>query len=136
MKCPVCGGAELIHDTRDLTYTYKGHTTTVPNITGDFCPACGESVLERESGDEYAFAIRDFQAEVNASYVDPAFITRVRRKLRIDQREAAQLFGGGINAFSRYENGRAKPPASLVKLLKLLDKKPELMKDLRDIDAA
>lgn len=23
MKCPVCGAAELIHDTRDLPYTYK-----------------------------------------------------------------------------------------------------------------
>ncbi|WP_394341437.1 type II toxin-antitoxin system MqsA family antitoxin [Photorhabdus laumondii] len=22
MKCPVCGAAELIHDTRDLPYTY------------------------------------------------------------------------------------------------------------------
>lgn len=31
MKCPVCGAAELIHDTRDLPYTYKknnwGQTT-------------------------------------------------------------------------------------------------------------
>jgi len=26
MKCPVCGAAELIHDTRDLPYTYKGET--------------------------------------------------------------------------------------------------------------
>lgn len=136
MKCPVCGAAELIHDTRDVTYAYKGQTTTIHDITADYCPACGDSVMDAENGDKYAEAIRDFQQEVNASYIDPAFITRVRRKLRIDQREAAQLFGGGVNAFSRYENGRAKPPASLVKLLKLLDKKPELMKDLRDIDAA
>ena len=24
MKCPCCGAAELIHDTRDLPYSYKG----------------------------------------------------------------------------------------------------------------
>lgn len=30
MKCPVCGAAELIHDTRDLPYTYKGETTVIP----------------------------------------------------------------------------------------------------------
>ncbi|MCW3611357.1 type II toxin-antitoxin system MqsA family antitoxin, partial [Burkholderia cenocepacia] len=24
MKCPCCGAAELIHDTRDMPYTYKG----------------------------------------------------------------------------------------------------------------
>ena len=42
MKCPSCGAADLIHDTRDLPYTYKGETTTLPGVTGDFCPACGE----------------------------------------------------------------------------------------------
>jgi HTH-type transcriptional regulator / antitoxin MqsA len=30
-------------------------------------------------------------------------------------REAAKIFGGGINAFSRYENGKTKPPLVLVK---------------------
>ena len=37
MKCPVCGAAELIHDTRDLPYTYKGETTVIAAVTGDFC---------------------------------------------------------------------------------------------------
>jgi hypothetical protein len=27
----------------------------------------------------------------------------VRKKLKLDQREAAAIFGGGINAFSRHE---------------------------------
>ncbi len=27
------------------------------------------------------------------------------------------IFGGGVNAFSRYENGKTKPPLALVKLL-------------------
>ena len=38
--------------------------------------------------------------------VDPAFIARVRKKLALDQRQAAAVFGGGPNAFSRYENGQ------------------------------
>ena len=54
MKCPCCGAAELIHDTRDMSYTYKGETTTIPAVTGDFCPACGEVVLNREHGDRYS----------------------------------------------------------------------------------
>lgn len=29
MKCPVCGAAELIHDSRDLPYTYEGETTII-----------------------------------------------------------------------------------------------------------
>ncbi len=38
MKCPVCGAAELIHDTRDLPYTYKGESTVIQAVTGDYCP--------------------------------------------------------------------------------------------------
>lgn len=34
--------------------------------------------------------------------MDPRFITNVRKKLALDQREAAEIFGGGVNAFLRY----------------------------------
>jgi HTH-type transcriptional regulator/antitoxin MqsA len=45
MKCPSCGAAQLVHDTRDMPYTYKGETTLIPSATGDFCPACDEAML-------------------------------------------------------------------------------------------
>jgi len=125
MKCPVCGAAELIHDTRDVTYTYKGETTTIPAVTGDFCPACAEVVLDLAEADRYGVAVRAFNKQVNASIVDPGFIASVRIKLALDQREAAEIFGGGVNAFSRYENGKTKPPLALVKLLKVLDRHPD-----------
>ena len=131
MKCPNCGQAELIHDTRDVPYVYKGEQTVLPEVTGDFCPACGEVLLDREHGDRYSERVGAFQRQVNAAYVDPAFIAKVRKKLRLDQREAAEVFGGGVNAFSRYENGKTKPPLALVKLLKVLDRHPELLKEVR-----
>lgn len=68
--------------------------------------------------------MRAFSKQVNAAIVDPGFITNVCKKLDLDQREAAEIFGGGINAFSRYENGKTKPPLALVKLFKLLDRPP------------
>lgn len=131
MKCPSCGAAALIQDTRDLPYVYKGEHTVIPEVTGEFCPACGEVVLEREQGDRYSELIGAFQRQVNAAYVDPAYIAKVRKKLDLDQREAADIFGGGVNAFSRYENGKTKPPLALVKLLKVLDRHPELLKEVR-----
>jgi len=109
MKCPVCGAAELIQDTRDLPYIYKGEATIIPAVTGEFCPACDEVVLNREHGDRYSELLGAFQRQVNAAFVDPDYITRVRRKLDLDQRQAAELFGGGVNAFSRYENGKTRP---------------------------
>jgi HTH-type transcriptional regulator / antitoxin MqsA len=131
MKCPVCGAAELIHDTRDLPYTYKGEATAILAVTGEFCPACDESVLDAEQSARVMRDMKAFTKQVNAAIVDPLFITTVRKKLDLDQREAAELFGGGVNAFSRYENGKTKPPLALVKLFKLLDRHPDLLKAVR-----
>lgn len=131
MKCPNCGAAELHHDTRDIPYIYKSESTTIPAVTGDYCPACGEVVLDREHGDRYSDLIGQFQRQVNAAYVDPAYIAKVRKKLDLDQREAAEIFGGGVNAFSRYENGKTKPPLALVKLLKVLERHPDLLEEVK-----
>ncbi len=42
----------------------------------------------------------------------------------------SRLTGGGHNAFSRYERGEAAPLPAVVNLFRLLDKHPELLKDL------
>jgi HTH-type transcriptional regulator/antitoxin MqsA len=57
----------------------------------------------------------------------------LHQKLALDQQEAAEIFGGGVNAFSRYENGKTKPSLALVKLLKLLDTHPELLQEVKAI---
>lgn len=131
MKCLSCTAAKLVNDTRDMPYTYKGESTTIPAVCGCFCPACGESVLDASESARVSAAMLEFNKQVNASIVEPGFIVRVRRKLALDQREAAQIFGGGVNAFSRYENGKTKPPLALVKLLKVLDRHPELLNEVR-----
>ena len=41
MKCPSCGVGKLVRDTRDISYAYKGETTTIPAVRGDFCPSGG-----------------------------------------------------------------------------------------------
>jgi HTH-type transcriptional regulator/antitoxin MqsA len=131
MKCPVCGSAELIHDTRDIPFTYKGETTVINSVTGDFCPACTESILDPAESNRVMREMKTFSKQVNAAIVDPEFITNVRKKLDLDQREAAEIFGGGVNAFSRYENGKTKPPLALVKLLKVLERHPDLLSEVR-----
>lgn len=131
MKCPSCGAAKLVRKTRDLSYTYKGETTTIRRVAGDYCPSCGEAVLDPGESARTSAAMLAFNKRVNAASVDPAFIARVRRKLDLDQKEAAEIFGGGVNAFSRYETGRTKPPLALVQLLRLLDKHPDQLDELR-----
>ena len=127
MKCPLCAEQDLLLDTRDIEYSYKGESTGILSVQGEFCPACGEMLLDSTEAARVSAAMVEFNKQVNALIVDPKFISNVRKKLNLDQREAAELFGGGVNAFSRYETGKTKPPLALVKLLRILDSHPELL---------
>jgi HTH-type transcriptional regulator/antitoxin MqsA len=131
MKCPACGAAQLVRETRDMPYIYKGETAAIPAVAGDYCPACGDAVLSAAESARVSAAVLDFNKQVNGTIVGPAFIASVRKKLALDQREAAEIFGAGVNAFSRYENGKTKPPLALVKLLRVLDRHPELLGEVR-----
>lgn len=66
MQCPNCGHAELVHDTRDLPYACKGESTVLPQVTGAFCPACGESVLDADKTRRTLDLMLAFNTRVNA----------------------------------------------------------------------
>ena len=114
-----------------MPYVYKGESTIIPNVTGAFCGACGEAILDADESARVSGLMLEFNKQVNAAAVDPEFIISVRKKLALDQREAGEIFGGGVNAFSRYENGKTRPPLALVKLLRVLDRHPDLLAEVR-----
>ncbi len=130
MKCPICGGAKLLKDTRDVPYTYKGEETILPQVNGQFCRACGESVLDANESERISGLMLDFNKQVNGAIVDPEFIASVRKNSELIKGRLQTIFGGGVNAFSRYENGKTKPPLALVKLLKVLDRHPDLLSEV------
>ena len=66
MKCPVCGQAELVPDTRDVPYTYKGHTTAIKAITGEYCDACGDAVYGPDAGRKLSAGMVEFKRKIDA----------------------------------------------------------------------
>lgn len=68
MKCPVCGAAELIRNTRDMPYTYKGASTVIEGVMGDFCPACDKAVLDVAESTRTSELMMQFNKEINAAY--------------------------------------------------------------------
>ncbi len=82
MKCPSCAVAELVHDTRDMPYTYKNESTVIPAVTGDFCPACGEAVLDVAESMRTSAAMLEFNKQVNASIVNPRLHCERSQKAR------------------------------------------------------
>jgi HTH-type transcriptional regulator / antitoxin MqsA len=111
-----------------FTVEHAGMSATVDGLSGWRCSACGEVEFDADSARRYAAAgdtlvLRERERQSKE-------IRRIRRKLGLSQVAAARLTGGGHNAFSRYERGEATPMPAVVNLFRLLDKHPELLKDL------
>lgn len=66
MKCPACGAAEMVRDTRDVPFTYKRRTTIIRSMTADFCPECGESIPDQIEGERISALMLAFKREVDA----------------------------------------------------------------------
>lgn len=128
-ECLHCGQGTLVHGTRDVPYSYKGHQAVVSKVKGWHCPHCREVEFDKGEGARFAEAISRIAAEIDAQ--EAAELVRIRKKLKLTQQEAAQLTGGGPNAFSRYERGKAKPVQAVTNLFKLLDRHPDLLRELR-----
>jgi HTH-type transcriptional regulator/antitoxin MqsA len=128
MKCPACGNAEMVTKIQDEALEYGGQSLTLHSMKGEFCPACGEGIWDEESYRRYteaqAAVIRAVKGDVSAD------IRRIRKSLKLTQTELSEVVGIGKVAFSRYERGETKPPAPLVKLLKLVERHPDLIAEM------
>lgn len=128
MKCPACGNSEMVNKIKDETLSYGGQSLTLHSMKGNFCPACGDGIWDEESYLRYTEAqsaiIRAVKGDVSAD------IRRIRKNLKLTQTELSEVVGIGKVAFSRYERGESKPPNPLVKLLKLVEKHPDLLAEM------
>lgn len=134
MKCPECGHAEMKVKTLDETLSFGGQSLTLHGMKGAFCKACEEGVWDEESYRRYTEAqaalIRAVKGDVSAE------IRRIRKKLKLTQADLADAFGVGKVAFSRYERGETRPPAPVVKLLRLIERHPELLTEMQEVQTA
>jgi HTH-type transcriptional regulator/antitoxin MqsA len=59
MRCPSCAKAELVHGTHDVPCTGTGESIIVSAGTGDYCPVCGECVLDAGEASRVSEAMLD-----------------------------------------------------------------------------
>jgi HTH-type transcriptional regulator/antitoxin MqsA len=126
--CLNCEKSDMIRGKKDCDFAYRGHHVTVRAVDGWHCPECGEVEFSGNEGTRCSEALEKLRLRVDAE--ESAELVRIRKKLKLSQRRAAEIAGGGVNAFSRYENGKAKPVAAVVNLFRLLDKHPELIDEI------
>lgn len=130
MKCGACGGDHIVHETRDIERDYRGATLLIKGVSGKFCPDCGEVTMTRAESVAYMAKLKEARASINAGAHEAVLLESVRSKLGLTRKAAGEAFGGGVNAFSRYETGKTAAPKPLIQLFTLLHNHPELVYEL------
>lgn len=122
-------GEILRRDVRPFIVSYKGRSVTV-DLPG-YYPENGDDGIHVGNDMEVTdFALRALKEEVEG-IPSPTTIRRVRKKLKLSQREAGGILKVGESAFDKYERGLVEPSGPTSQLLRLLDRHPELVEELR-----
>lgn len=125
-QCPLCAEGTLRTGKQKQSLEYRGHPYEY-TAKGAFCDHCHDGFPDHDALDEDAWLA--FRNRVDAEEV--AELVRIRKKLGLTQQQAAKLTGGGKNAFSRYERGQTKPVAAVVNLFRVLDRHPDILRELK-----
>ncbi|WP_080415269.1 type II TA system antitoxin MqsA family protein [Burkholderia ubonensis] len=116
-SCPACGSGPLLeHRDRVATIGPKSQRVTVSDLEYSVCSACNATVVLPEQLRANKKKMRDAQATLS-DYISPAQVLELRETYEISQQVAAEIFGGGRNAFSKYERGEVTPSASAARTM-------------------
>jgi HTH-type transcriptional regulator/antitoxin MqsA len=121
-------GRTLQRGVRPTTYRYRGLERTVEQ-PGWWPEDDSDGILvgvDMEVSDQ---ALHEMKAEFAAS-PKPEEVRRVREHLKLSQRRAGELLGGGPRAFQKYESGEVAVSRPMANLLKLLDREPARLQEL------
>lgn len=121
--CPICGAGELAAKTVEEQFTYKGQHLSVPDYLIYECSECSEALVDPASSKKAEKLLKDFSRGVDG-LLSTADIKRIRKKLGFTQEQMAEVCGGGLKGFARYESGQVMQSKGMDNLLRILDEFP------------
>ena len=125
--CPECGGS-VRYERRDDTLAYKGEERIRKTLAW-WCTKCGEAIFAGKALLARDRAFQQLKAEVD-HVLGPEEVAAVRGKLRLSQRRAGEVLGGGPRAFQKYESGKQVVSVPMSNLLRLLENNPVRLREL------
>lgn len=123
--CPACKSERISIRRLASTVSHRGIDVEVPEIEDTTCHSCGfafDTPLQHDANIaniKAAFLRQRAAAKAIQGLLSGAEIKSIREKLRLTQREAAMLFGGGPVAFAKYEAEDVVHSLSMDRLLRL-----------------
>lgn len=124
--CPICEQGTLIAHTYCHEVVCEGAKLEVPGMEYSVCTACGADPVLPSQAKRNQLRVAEARRE-HMGLLSGEQIRAVRDKLALSQARAAELFGGGANAFSKYERGETLQSVAMDRLLRLVAANPWLL---------
>ena len=127
--CPDCEQGNLSEHTHSLQLQHKGQTLTVEGLRYWLCDNCEAEIIRADQIRDGDRLIAEAKRQADG-LLSGAEIRALRRRLKLSQHQAAALFGGGQNAFSKYERGEVIQSTAMDRLMRLAAWKDENFREL------
>lgn len=121
--CPICGEGLVTAQMQMAESEYKGHKTDLP-LHFQQCDTCTSDFAGAAESKQNRRILMAWRKQVDGLLAG-AEITALRERYKLTQKQAAQLFGGGPVAFSKYENDDVMQSESMDTLLRLVRRSAE-----------
>jgi HTH-type transcriptional regulator/antitoxin MqsA len=115
--CPNCEVGTLSATTSTETITYEGKPLNV-QMEFSVCGVCHEEIVTPEQARANDVRFADAKREAS-ELLSSGEIRAVLKRCELSQADAARVFGGGVNAFSRYERGEVVQSKQMDLLLRV-----------------
>lgn len=123
--CPECANGQMQPRTADEIFGYNGVKLTAKGIEYFHCPACGEDTVSYEQAKRNDVRFSDARRHHDRLLISSE-IKSFRVRWSLTQQQASAAFGGGANAFSKYERGEVSQSKSMDLLIRCADKFEEV----------
>jgi len=130
MICPVCEEGHLHEDHFAGDFKHGDRTVHVVDLECYRCDVCSADPVMADQIRRNHLKVADAKRRMDG-LLSGEEIKATREFLRLSQSEAAALFGGGANAFSKYERGDVLQSKPMDRLLRLSARFPFLLNALR-----
>jgi HTH-type transcriptional regulator/antitoxin MqsA len=131
-NCKLCKSKD-VSDFSELEETsYKGKNLQV-SMAYSLCNNCDREFISKPQILQNEAALRAAKKDYDG-LLSSEEIIRARRTLSLTQEQASRVFGGGRNAFSKYERGEVSQSVAMDKLIRICLNHREIFHELvRDI---
>jgi HTH-type transcriptional regulator / antitoxin MqsA len=124
--CPSCERGQLAEDTFTDEFKHGDSSVLVTDLERYLCADCGAGPIYPDQIRRNHARITDARRGADGLLIGDQ-IRKLRDRLGLTQQDAARLFGGGANAFSKYERGEVTQSVAMDRLLRMLQVSPELL---------